>query len=102
MRRGVRRLAGLREPAAPATGALHVSGGRPCGVVARGGRRSPGAAGTAAALRRPPDGRDPGSRRRYPMPTSEAGAPRQPTVIDPAVHARRWKTLGVLSLSLVI
>src|ERR671910_3195433 len=26
----------------------------------------------------------------------------QPALIDPAVHARRWKTLGVLSLSLVI
>src|ERR671910_2387910 len=26
----------------------------------------------------------------------------QPALIDPAVHARRWKTLGVLALSLVI
>ena len=46
---------GFVSPPAPAAGGLHLPGGRPCGVVARGGARSPGGARTAAALRRPPD-----------------------------------------------
>src|SRR4051794_20311436 len=37
-----------------------------------------------------------------PMTTQKAGATMQPATIDPRVHARRWKTLAVLALSLVI
>jgi hypothetical protein len=36
------------------------------------------------------------------MTTHRARAKMQSTAVDPAVHARRWKTLGVLALSLVI
>src|SRR5918994_1599603 len=99
MRGGVRGLAGLREPAAPALRGLHLPRRRPCRVVARRGRRSPFGARAPPALRRPPDRRDRCPGHRDPMTTPETETRMQPDTIDPTAYARRWKTLAVLSLS---
>src|SRR4051812_14597096 len=72
MRRGVRGLERLREPAAPPTGAVHLPDPRARGVVARIRRRRGEGAGVAAALRRRADHRPRGQGDRNPMTRTQS------------------------------
>ena len=96
---GVRGLAGLRQPAAPALGSVHLPRGRPRRLVARGRPEPAGGTRVPAALRRPPHRRHRRPRHPDPLTPSPQRLPMHP---DPKAYARRWKTLAVLSLSLLI
>src|SRR5215210_2165180 len=103
MRRRVRRLSRLREPTPPSSGSRLVSLGQPLDLV-DGRNAKPGARARAPSVlpRRAHDGH---RRHRGRDPMTDPALCQQGgvmTTLDPKQYARRWKTLGVLSLSLVI